>query len=118
MKPGGTVEHYSLDHLGTPRLITDGGGGKIGYHVYWPFGEAWSPGNAGRHAARVHGHERDADATGGNAPLNYMHVWYYGAGFGRFVSVDPIRPAPRRTRRRSWRTPSTSSKRSQGFEAA
>jgi RHS repeat-associated protein len=91
VKPGGAVEHYSLDHLGTPRLITDGAGVKIGYHVYWPFGEEWSPGNAQEGAPlKFTGHERDADPIGGNAPLDYMHARYYGAGFGRFLSVDPV----------------------------
>lgn len=29
IKPDGAVEHYSVDHLGTPRLVTDGSGHKI-----------------------------------------------------------------------------------------
>lgn len=91
MKPGGAVEHYSLDHLGTPRFITDGSGTKIGYHVYWPFGEEWSPGNAQEASPRKFtGHERDTDPSGGNAPLDYMHARSYGAGWGRFLSVDPV----------------------------
>jgi hypothetical protein len=28
--------HYSLDHLGTPRLITDGFGPVKAYHLYYP----------------------------------------------------------------------------------
>ena len=91
LKGNGAVEHYTLDHLGTPRLITDGTGHKIGFRAYWPFGEEWSPGNAQEGAAlKFTGHERDADPTGGSSPLDYMHARYYGAGWGRFLSVDPM----------------------------
>jgi RHS repeat-associated protein len=90
LKSGGAVEHYSLDHLGSPRLVTDAAGHKIGYHVYWPFGEEWSPGIAQDGSPlQFTGHERDADPSGANAPLDYMHARYYGAGWGRFLSVDP-----------------------------
>jgi RHS repeat-associated protein len=90
LKPDGSVEHYSLDHLGTPRLITNAVGAKVGYHAYWPFGEEWSPGNAQEGAPlKFTGHERDADVSGGAAPLDYMHARYYQAAWGRFLAVDP-----------------------------
>jgi RHS repeat-associated protein len=90
LKSSGAAEHYSLDHLGTPRLVTDGAGHKIGYHVYWPFGEEWSPGDAQEASPlKFTGHERDADPIGGTTALDYMHARYYGPGFGRFLSVDP-----------------------------
>jgi RHS repeat-associated protein len=93
IKAGGAIEHYTLDHLGTPRLITDTGGRKLGVHAYWPFGEEWSPGNAQEGMPlQFTGHERDADPMGGAAPLDYMHARYYRAGWGRFLSVDPILP--------------------------
>jgi RHS repeat-associated protein len=95
LKPAGDVEHYTLDHLGTPRLITAAAGHKIGYHVYWPFGEEWSPGNSQDGAPlKFTGHERDADPTGGTAALDYTHARYYGAGWGRFLSVDPVDGRP------------------------
>jgi RHS repeat-associated protein len=91
LKPAGAVEHYTLDHLGTPRLVTDAAGHKLGYHVYWPYGEEWSPGTAQEASPlKFTAHERDADVTGGNAPLDYMHARYYGAGWGRFMAVDPV----------------------------
>ncbi|HEV7923208.1 MAG TPA: RHS repeat-associated core domain-containing protein [Thermoanaerobaculia bacterium] len=91
LKSGGAVEHYSLDHLGTPRLVTDGVGNKVGHHVYWPFGEEWSPGTTQESSPlRFTGHERDADPTGGTAPLDYMHARYYGSEWGRFLSVDAV----------------------------
>ena len=103
LKSGGAVEHYSLDHLGTPRLITDAAGHKIGYHVYWPFGEEWSAGSAQDGSpVKFTGHERDADPTGGSAPLDYMHVRYYGAAWGRFLSVDPTWDSADIGRPQSW----------------
>ena len=91
LKSAGAVEHYTLDHLGTPRLITDGSGQKVGYHVYWPFGEEWTAGTSQDGAPlKFTGHERDADPSGGAAPLDYMHARYYGAGWGRFLAVDPV----------------------------
>jgi RHS repeat-associated protein len=87
MKSDGSAEHFSLDHLGTPRLVTDASGHRIGYHVYWPFGEEWSPGNAQEGSPlKFTGHERDAGSTG---PLDYMHARYYSPGWGRFLAVDP-----------------------------
>jgi RHS repeat-associated protein len=86
LKPSGAAEHYTLDHLGTPRLVTDGAGHKTGLHAYWPFGEEWSPGNSQEGSPLQYtGHERDADLTG----LDYMHARYYAATWGRFLSVDP-----------------------------
>src|ERR1051325_238202 len=88
MKPNNAVEHYTLDHLGSPRLITDAAGRKIGYHVYWPFGEEWTQGSAQEASPlKFTGHERDVDPAGGASPLDYMHARYYRAEWGRFLAV-------------------------------
>jgi RHS repeat-associated protein len=85
LEPGGAVEHYTVDHLGTPRLITDGAGHKPGSHAYWPFGEEWTPGNAQEGSPlKFTGHERDADPSG----LDSMHARYYRAVWGRFLAAD------------------------------
>ena len=90
MKPNNAVEHYSLDHLGTPHLVTDGAGNRIGRHAYWPFGEEWDGGNAQEGSpVKFTGHERDADPLNGANPLDYMHARYYRAVWGRFLAVDP-----------------------------
>ena len=90
LKPAGTVEHYSLDHLGTPRLVTDGNGRKIGVHAYWPFGEEWSPGDGQEGSfLKFTGHERDDDPTAEAHFLDYMHARYYRPSWGRFLSPDP-----------------------------
>jgi RHS repeat-associated protein len=94
---GGTIKHYALDHLGTPRLITDGNGKKLVYRAYFPFGEEISPvTNLASQPERMQftGHERDDNdrAPGSQiGDLDYMHARYYGPMTGRFLSVDPGR---------------------------
>ncbi|HEV7921585.1 MAG TPA: RHS repeat-associated core domain-containing protein [Thermoanaerobaculia bacterium] len=91
LKSGGAIEHYTLDHLGTPRLITDGSGRKVGYHAYWPYGEEWTPANAQEGSPlQFTGHERDADPSNGAAGLDSLHARYYRAGWGRFLGVDTV----------------------------
>jgi len=88
----GTVEHFTLDHLGTPRLITDSAKNKIGVHVYFPFGEEWFPAqNVVQEAEsrKFTGHERDRDLGNDQSPFDYMHARFYGSSLGRFLSVDP-----------------------------
>ncbi|HEY0143199.1 MAG TPA: RHS repeat-associated core domain-containing protein [Thermoanaerobaculia bacterium] len=87
----GTVEvvkHYFLDHLGSPRLITDGGGNFLGVQEFAPFGGGGSRDGG---TLQFTGHERDAAAVaGGSVDLpDYMHARYYDVGRGRFLSVDP-----------------------------
>lgn len=88
--PSGS-EYYTLDHLGTPRLITDGSGNQIGLHTYRPFGQEWSvtdPTQEGN-PLRFTGHERDADSLAGGANgVDYMHARFYDGPVGRFLSMD------------------------------
>jgi RHS repeat-associated protein len=75
---------YHLDHLGTPRVITDVNGNAVSKHKYLPFGEELSP-PASTNTHEFTGHERDAE-TG----LDYMLGRMYGQGSTfRFLSVDP-----------------------------
>jgi RHS repeat-associated protein len=85
--------HYHLDHLGTPRLITDAGGARISEHDYYPFGAevANATVESPRERMQFTGHERDT-IEGDNHTLGYMHARYYGAAVGRFLSVDPNAP--------------------------
>ena len=90
--PARTLQHYHLDHLGTPRLITDGNGVEITRDELFPFGE--DPQFNVGDPERLHftGHERDyAGGTSiANADyLDYMHARYYSPTLGRFLSVDP-----------------------------
>ena len=82
--------HYHVDHLGTPRMVTDSSGTVIGRHEYHAFGVERN-GNATEPAPsrmQFTGHERDAYADR-TWPLDYMHARYYDGRLGRFLSVDP-----------------------------
>jgi RHS repeat-associated protein len=81
--------HYHLDHLGTPRLVTDDAARRLGTHDYVVFGAelATTLRETPEETHKFTGHERDADGT--VYGLDYMHARYYGAQWGRFVSVDP-----------------------------
>jgi len=82
--------HYHLDHLGTPRLITDSGGYELSRHTYWPFGQE-APGSKPEPTDRLRftGHERDTDGVSAENDLDYMHARYYTPSGGKFLSVDP-----------------------------
>lgn len=86
------TEHYSLDHLGTPRVITDASGYRIGFHHYYPFGEEWTDASGAQEGnpLKFTGHERDGDLASSVYGLDYMHARYYSAMLGRFLSVDRI----------------------------
>ncbi|HEV2915335.1 MAG TPA: RHS repeat-associated core domain-containing protein [Pyrinomonadaceae bacterium] len=84
--------HYHLDHLGTARLVTDGGAVVRESPQYFPFGaEATAPAPSSQEPdplrLRFTGHERDKDYAG--QVLDYMHSRYYRAGFAKFLSLDP-----------------------------
>jgi RHS repeat-associated protein len=82
------VEHMSIDHLGTPRLITDRDHKYLAFHAYYPFGiEAGA--SEDNEPRKFTSHERDGDTAGSNNTLDYMHARYDDAASGRFLSVDP-----------------------------
>jgi len=91
--PTGTL-HYHLDHLGTPRLVTDANGVKVAEHAYYPFGAEinLTPHETPEEAIRFTGHERDIVAGDGHT-LDYMHARYDNPSLGRFLSVDPVMPS-------------------------
>jgi RHS repeat-associated protein len=74
---------FHPDHLGTPRLITGGGGAELSRHRYYPFGQEVDPVPASAELKKFTGHERDS------INLDYMHARYYKPYWGRFLSVDP-----------------------------
>jgi RHS repeat-associated protein len=85
---GTDTMNYTPDHLGSPRLITDGAGEVLDVQNFDPFG---SGGLLGSGALQFTGHERDqANIGGGTYDLpDYMHARFYDKN-GRFLSVDPI----------------------------
>ena len=84
------VKHFHLDHLGTPRLLTDGSG-VVGEHAYFPFGEEVSSPGQNSERMKFTGHERDLGGAGVEDDLDYMHARYCSPMAGRFLSVDPKR---------------------------
>jgi len=80
--------HYHLDHLGSPRLLTDGTTGNATDSLaFLPYGKETTGSNASyQEPLQFTGHERD-QSTG----LDNMHARHYSAPLGRFVSVDPLR---------------------------
>ena len=84
-------KHFHLDHLGTPRLITDTGGDQAAYHVYYPFGEEATDPFQDEEALKFTGHERDLnDPSGAGDDLDYMHARHCSPMTARFMSTDPI----------------------------
>lgn len=83
------IRHYHLDHLGTPRLITDVQGRGVSGHHYFAFGQEVSDPNRDTVPLKFTGHERDALVADPTFDLDYMHARYYSQYLGRFLSVDP-----------------------------
>jgi RHS repeat-associated protein len=99
MEADGGRLHYHLDHLGTPRQVTNAMGEQLSRHDYSPYGiEATSTlqmqvRNYAPSVRQFTGHERDyiSGIWGGNVDyLDYMHARYYSPAMGRFLSVDPV----------------------------
>jgi len=90
------LQHYTLDHLGTPRLITDDQTRQIAAQTFLPFGEELQATFAdGASIKKFTGHERDSDIGLTGTTLDYMHARYYGGMVGHFLSVDPVLHADR-----------------------
>jgi RHS repeat-associated protein len=84
------TKHFHLDHLGTPRVVSNDAGVQIATHAYYPFGAELNLGLSEQpgELMKFTGHERDLLASNPNT-LDYMHARYYSPTAGRFLSVDP-----------------------------
>lgn len=80
--------HYFLDHLGSPRAITNTAGTLLGTQTFDPWGNG---GTADGGALQFTAHERDAATfgSGSTAFPDYMHARYYDVPGGRFLAMDP-----------------------------
>lgn len=86
-----SIFHYHLDHLGTPRLITNDSGVVIGKHTYYPFGPEMKLADAMDEATltplKFTGHQRDEWE---GESVDYMHARYSAVASARFLSPDPV----------------------------
>ncbi|HEX2836058.1 MAG TPA: RHS repeat-associated core domain-containing protein [Thermoanaerobaculia bacterium] len=87
-EPGSTsvsTYYYHLDHLGSPRVITNQSNAVVGGHSYHAFGPETSDGlnEPSLTSLKYTGHERDGE-------FDSMHARYYTAKLGRFLSPDPV----------------------------
>jgi RHS repeat-associated protein len=91
-----TTSYLTTDSVGSPRVITDGGGNVISRHDYLPFGEEIAANVGGRMTTQGYqandgvrkqftGYERDAESG-----LDYAQARYFSSRHGRFTSVDPL----------------------------
>jgi RHS repeat-associated protein len=94
VEPTGT-KYFHLDHLGTPRRITNSSRAVIASHDYYPFGEEITASSQDSEALKFTGHERDLrDPTNTTDDLDYMHARFYNPWIARFLSTDPIGGTP------------------------
>ena len=84
----GVVRHFHLDHLGSPRMVTDSSRHTLALHLYFPFGEEATDPSQDSLKLKFTGHERDDLRLGTTYDLDYMHARYYSPQIGRFFSFD------------------------------
>ena len=99
LNPTPKVSYLTSDHLGSPRIVTDGGGAVISRHDYMAFGDEVTTklGNVGGRTTtqgygeaddvrkQYTGYERDKESG-----LDYAQARYFNSNHGRFTSVDPL----------------------------
>jgi RHS repeat-associated protein len=84
-----------FDSTGNLTAITNAAGQRIGYHIYYPYGQELTAFNQDTERMKFTGHERDfASLAGVGDDLDYMRARHYSAIAGRFVSVDPKLDVP------------------------
>ena len=91
-----TTYHYHLDHLGTPRRVTDSLDNTIGVHDYYAYGAEAAGGTNEPSIMRMKytGYERDIELAPSPYDLDYALARYYSSMLGRFFSVDPVLGTP------------------------
>ncbi|MGH3088049.1 MAG: RHS repeat domain-containing protein [Rubrobacteraceae bacterium] len=93
-------QRLHLDHLGTPRAITNAAGTLVSSHAYYGFGEEVTAFDQDDERMKFTGHTRDlADVSSPNDDLDYMHARHYNHWTGRFLSPDPVGGRPENPQR-------------------
>jgi RHS repeat-associated protein len=89
--PVEVILHLTLDHLGTPRLVTNEAGTNLAFHIYWPYGQEASDPLQDELRMKFTGHERDSyDLSSLADDLDYMRARFANPIVGRFQRVDPL----------------------------
>ena len=98
------LQHYHLDHLGTPRMLSNRCGERLQRFESFPFGEAIAELPQHPEKMRLTGHQRDlSQPSTTEDDLDYMHARYYGTLAARFLSIDPGLETKKAIRRpQSW----------------
>ncbi|NJL30058.1 MAG: hypothetical protein HC897_20270 [Thermoanaerobaculia bacterium] len=94
-------QHYVVDHLGTPRLVTGANGSIVAIHHYFGFGEEIG-GGSDPERLRFTGHERDFHEAGTEDDLDYMHARYCSPQLARFMSPDSALASAQEKIPQSW----------------
>ncbi|MCZ7650082.1 MAG: RHS repeat-associated core domain-containing protein [Thermoanaerobaculia bacterium] len=93
-------EAFHLDHLGTPRLLTNHRAERLAQPNYYPFGEEITVNTQVAERLKFTGHERDTLGSEEVADdLDYMHARFANPITGRFLSTDPVVQVSRSIRR-------------------
>ena len=85
IRPGETVYYYHNDHLGAPRVLTNGSGNVVWTGLYAPFGTVNVIAATIENNLRFPGQYYDTE-TG----LHYNWNRYYDPKTGRYITPDPI----------------------------
>ena len=81
----GNIYYYLADHLGTSRMIVQGGQTSACYDAdFDPFGTEYIVADTCAQNYKFTGKERDSESG-----LDDFETRYYASGFGRFLSPDP-----------------------------
>ncbi|MCL4836594.1 MAG: hypothetical protein KJ058_01325 [Thermoanaerobaculia bacterium] len=83
-------EAFHLDHLGTPRLLTNHRAERLAQPKYYPFGEEITVNSQVAERLKFTGHERDTLGSPEVADdLDYMHARFANPITGRFLMEAP-----------------------------
>ncbi|MGV8039477.1 MAG: RHS repeat domain-containing protein [Thermoanaerobaculaceae bacterium] len=85
------IQHYHLDHLGSPWLVTSRTGEQLRLFATSPFGKDPTATQSSERM-RFTVHERDVGQLSDVLDdIDYMHARSYSPRLGRFLSLDPVR---------------------------
>jgi len=96
--PDEGTRFYALDHLGTPRLLTNPCKAMVAQHAYYPFGMEATSTSQDSERMKFTGQERDLMGTYSSQTddLDNFHARSFNPNILCFISADPLRGDPRR----------------------